>query len=641
MKRFYFLFALCLSVTGTALAQNYATNWDGQNSTQANRFLKKITVTPAGGTATEIPVHSAVRSALVVDKTATRIEVSPGQKLDVSIIVKDNVGNVDRPEIPERWTIDNTANANGCWENAYVYVDEDKNGFNISVNATDHTIGGDMRAWSYYSFSTTSDNPGFNQKGENCNTNILRANRELEPFSAPQAAGEYRMRVKMEWNNAHPAGGKSGQTVADGGGVNSNMQTNGGCIVDLTLVVVNSVATAKAALLEKINAAKTYQGHVGTALGQYTSSEITTETLLTEAINAAQSVYDNADATIENVQNATTTLQNKIAFSINQPETGKFYRFKTKNGEKYLATNVGDNRLQATTDGNGVESIFFLDASKRPISFKNGLGIKHGIEYACPVTKADAQGVGGDERCKARFSSSNEIGWYLIDVDSTTVTKNLAITSTGFIEARRDTEGTDGGACWTIEEVATLPVTISNAGLATLYTPVALTIPAGIKAYYCTYDGGFTLKTVQVENTIPAGAGVLLEGTAGTTYNFEVTASDATPNASNILFGKFDSQRTLTADYTGKVIYTLQNLNSQPGFYKFNGTFLRGFGACIRMDAEIGGENALILDFNPTGINNIRVDEETTKEIYDLSGRRVYNPGKGLYIIHGQKTVIR
>jgi len=48
------------------------------------------------------------------------------------------------------------------------------------------------------------------------------------------------------------------------------------------------------------------------------------------------------------------------------------------------------------------------------------------------------------------------------------------------------------------------------------------------------------------------------------------------------------------------------------------------------------------LGINPTGIDEIEVrDTRTDHQFYDLSGRRVMNPTKGLYIVNGKKIIIK
>ena len=50
---------------------------------------------------------------------------------------------------------------------------------------------------------------------------------------------------------------------------------------------------------------------------------------------------------------------------------------------------------------------------------------------------------------------------------------------------------------------------------------------------------------------------------------------------------------------------------------------------------------ANIVEMDLTGIEEIDEDAKDQNEIYDLSGRKVDNPSKGIYIINGKKRLIR
>ena len=46
-------------------------------------------------------------------------------------------------------------------------------------------------------------------------------------------------------------------------------------------------------------------------------------------------------------------------------------------------------------------------------------------------------------------------------------------------------------------------------------------------------------------------------------------------------------------------------------------------------------------DEQPTGISEIKHETQKNSQYYDLSGRRVVRPNKGVYIVDGKKTVIK
>ena len=51
---------------------------------------------------------------------------------------------------------------------------------------------------------------------------------------------------------------------------------------------------------------------------------------------------------------------------------------------------------------------------------------------------------------------------------------------------------------------------------------------------------------------------------------------------------------------------------------------------------------SMAIEGDATGIAQMRNEElEMRNEVYDLQGRKVLNPGKGLYIVNGKKIIIQ
>jgi hypothetical protein len=198
------------------------------------------------------------------------------------------------------------------------------------------------------------------------------------------------------------------------------------------------------------------------------------------------------------------------------------------------------------------------------------------------------------------------------------------------------------GYDWTLEEVTTLPVTVSSVGVATLYTPVALEIPADVNVYTAVQDkddNGAYLKLQLVEKSIPANTGVILEANAGT-YYFNVTDKEVSEfsQEKNVLTGKCETSNMRT----DVKVYTLQKPTGKDlGFYLFKGTKpITGFRSWLELDA-----NSPVLSFRfkfgtTTDIESL-VTLQNAKTIYDLSGRRVENMDKGIYIVNGKKIVVK
>ena len=179
-----------------------------------------------------------------------------------------------------------------------------------------------------------------------------------------------------------------------------------------------------------------------------------------------------------------------------------------------------------------------------------------------------------------------------------------------------------------LERVTSLPVTITSAGWATLYSPVALTIPDGITAYIVTANNTTTLHLEEISTTIPANTGVLLSGEAGS-YNFDITTGGSADG--NLLTGTCATiSRTANS-------YVLGNGDKGVAFYGDGPETLSGFKAYFQ---GASGVKAYTFDFE-TAVRAIEAAQHPERVIYDLSGRRVENPSNGIYIVNGKKVIIK
>ena len=183
-----------------------------------------------------------------------------------------------------------------------------------------------------------------------------------------------------------------------------------------------------------------------------------------------------------------------------------------------------------------------------------------------------------------------------------------------------------------VEDVDALPVSISAAGYATLYSPVALTIPNGVDEVYTASDEGKYLHLEAIEGqTIPANTGVIIAGDEGS-YNFYLT-DDVTP---------------ISSDLTGSIAsiarpegsYILATGSAGVGFYKDGATTIPGFKAYLPAGGGDVSVKAFFFD-DETAIKAIEAFMNPNKVVYDMNGRRVLNPSKGLYIVNGKKVVIK
>lgn len=187
-------------------------------------------------------------------------------------------------------------------------------------------------------------------------------------------------------------------------------------------------------------------------------------------------------------------------------------------------------------------------------------------------------------------------------------------------------------------------------GYSTFSSDYNVTIPSELKA---SYASAVNVKNSKItwtpfEGTIPAYQGALLEGIAGETYKF--TPAEATEfTATNFLKPHLTNDAALAQTSDGNTNYILSILNSEVGFYKVNanGSWVAA-GAAYLAVPEATTQNEAPAFFAIGGgegttdiraINNGQLIMDNV--YYDLSGRRVANPTKGLYIVNGKKVIVK
>jgi|GEM_PF-739078 alpha-amylase len=321
----------------------------------------------------------------------------------------------------------------------------------------------------------------------------------------------------------------------------------------------------------------------------------------------------------------------RVFASLTDIPTGTFYRIKGVANERYLTTgNIGTN-MPMVEDGTGAESIFYFDNERKLWNYASGLSTQNTHSTA---------GVGEANTWEIKEDGE---GQYLMIANATPggaerYLYNYPKNNANVGKADRTAAKAGNNSLWIIEPVTELPVSVSKAGYATLFAPKALNIPTDMEAYSGAVNTEKSaLEMTAVEGIIPANTPVVLKAAAGN-YTFTIATEEGTPVESNDLLGVV--RRTATPADT----YTLQNQNGNVGFYPYNGENINGFKAYITLPAD-AGVNGLSFSFGEaTGIESIsaaEADNSKSTEIYDLAGRRVSKPVKGLYIIGGKKVIVK
>ena len=175
---------------------------------------------------------------------------------------------------------------------------------------------------------------------------------------------------------------------------------------------------------------------------------------------------------------------------------------------------------------------------------------------------------------------------------------------------------------------------IFAAGYATYCSENALdfTNVEGLTAYVATVSGS-EVSFTQVEK-VPAQTGVLLKGAAGE-YQIPVVADGG--EATSALVGVLEDTQVAAGSFV------LMNGEQGVGFYKTTTAFTVGANTAY-LPAQSAGTARSFIGFDgesSTGISSVENSELRTESCFDLQGRRVAQPTKGLYIMNGKKTVVR
>ena len=149
---------------------------------------------------------------------------------------------------------------------------------------------------------------------------------------------------------------------------------------------------------------------------------------------------------------------------------------------------------------------------------------------------------------------------------------------------------------------SSVPVSISDSGLATFASDVALDFSAvtGIEAYIATTDG--STITLARKNKIAAGIGVLLRSVSGDAINKDVPVAATTDDVTgNIFVRGNDAAVATSAD--GKYNWILSKKSGVVGFYHANGNnvaknraYLQTVAAEARINLNFDDEDATAIE---------------------------------------------
>ncbi len=175
-------------------------------------------------------------------------------------------------------------------------------------------------------------------------------------------------------------------------------------------------------------------------------------------------------------------------------------------------------------------------------------------------------------------------------------------------------------------------------------------LPSGLTAYYVEAEkidkGNNVVRLTDVTEAVAAGTGLLLKGTENESYNIPVVALGTDLSETNRMIGCTTATEITTSTENYANFYVMVNGATAPEFQNID-TWVTG-GNSVTIPAGKAYLNAtgvgaarlsIVFDDEATGISDVRSKMEDVRGFYDLQGRRVAQPTKGLYIVNGKKVI--
>lgn len=385
---------------------------------------------------------------------------------------------------------------------------------------------------------------------------------------------------------------------------------------------------------DALSRATVYEGKLGTTTGTFNDPDHVLEQALKEAHAKDIDQFETYELVL-----LTYRLNDGLnALFLNMPEAGKFYRFRSKNTKKYIAcNNTPGERLKMVDQANDASTVFFLSA--------DGHLTESNLRQLYSSWTAEEYGT-----CSQyTFIEASEPGCYIIQPDALSYLYDNS-DANGTLDNWEKLSTSNGYCIWEIIEVTDpemqpkLTKTMT-AEYGTIAAPVTLNIPEGIKAYTVTVDESQEEAILEelTEGIIPAETGVVLRRTN------QESVFDFTLAAEGYFYGTNNLEPVYHSKEIGKDVnaYILANVNHVIGFYRLDpdNRTLSDFKAYLVLPASLNYIQSFAIDAETTGVDDISLPAENTsrpdreKVYYDLQGRRVAKPTRGIYITNDGKKV--
>ena len=221
------------------------------------------------------------------------------------------------------------------------------------------------------------------------------------------------------------------------------------------------------------------------------------------------------------------------------------------------------------------------------------------------------------------------------------------VTYWNFQENGRDTQPSQ----WTFDAVDEIGITIGASGYASVNYDFPVKFPAGVKVYKKALEAATYIKLEEIPAgsdgcvSLPTGNAAFVAGTPGASVTLEILLDE--PEAIEGGTGVNGTYLATTFDATSAAsIYGIANVDGVVAFYKMKAnTTIKQNKGYIESDKSNAPRMELTFgEGETTGIeslleDNSRRESIDTSVLYDLNGRRVLYPSRGIYVTAGGQRI--
>lgn len=333
---------------------------------------------------------------------------------------------------------------------------------------------------------------------------------------------------------------------------------------------------------------------------------------------SSENIVVGTDGSLNTAYNSHTDMDRKITRKSDSDNFGsQLWKFTKNNDGTFTLRNANTDREFGEAGTSPIEM---------PINISHGNGHYKFMPYTADAfTDYDANSM-----------------FVMYDFDN----NQVGINGDNYV-ARNNNQFSNKSNYWQIIKVTEVPVNISTtAGWASVAYPFAVQVPSDVKAYIASTAEGDVLTLQEItDRIIPANTGALLTKDGGGLVNLTITTTSTT-YAENKLTGSTAER----SGFTAKDTYVLASKSGKVGLYPSTLTIVPSNKAYLlktNITTSASGEAQMmnfVVDGMVTGINTVESNANKTDNntYYDLNGRRVLYPTRGIYVKgNGQKVFIK